>query len=371
MHANADLHIHSPFSMAVSPAMTPASLIEACVRKGIQVLGSGDALHPVWRAAWKEFTGEPGVIVVPTTEIEGPGRVHHLVLMESFEQFAELATLLEPYAKGIRTNGRPRVDLPAGEIGAFVHDLGGAIGPSHAFTPWTSLYAYFDRLTDCYGTEPVDFLELGLSADSSYGAAIPELYDIPFLSNSDAHSTDPAKCGREYTSLDIPGLTVKAAIESVVSGRIVMNAGFFPEEGKYNRTACSRCYEQYSLEEAVETGWRCPKDGGRIKKGVFDRARELSTGPVRPRPPYLHIIPLTEIIQKCLGVGSPRTKKVLAIYTRMLESFGNEINVLTGSPIEEIAEIDKGVACAIDSFRIGRVKLIPGGGGLYGSFEIL
>ena len=154
--------------------MTPASLIEACVRKGIQVLGSGDALHPVWRAAWKEFTGEPGVIVVPTTEIEGPGRVHHLVLMESFEQFAELATLLEPYAKGIRTNGRPRVDLPAGEIGAFVHDLGGAIGPSHAFTPWTSLYAYFDRLTDCYGTEPVDFLELGLSADSSYGAAIQE-----------------------------------------------------------------------------------------------------------------------------------------------------------------------------------------------------
>ena len=62
------------------------------------------------------------------------------------------------------------------------------IGPAHAFTPWTAMYAYFDRVADCYGSQSIDFLELGLSADSSYGAAIPDLHNVPFLSNSDAHS---------------------------------------------------------------------------------------------------------------------------------------------------------------------------------------
>ena len=65
-----------------------------------------------------------------------------------------------------------------------------------------------------------------------------------------------------------------------------MNAGFFPEEGKYNRTACVRCFTQYPLEEAVRHGWRCPADGGIIKKGVSDRAKELARGrspsPVHP-----------------------------------------------------------------------------------------
>ena len=56
------------------------------------------------------------------------------------------------------------------------------------FTPWTAMFAYFGHVADCYGSEPVDFLELGLSADSSYGAAIPDLSAVPFLTNSDAHS---------------------------------------------------------------------------------------------------------------------------------------------------------------------------------------
>lgn len=59
---------------------------------------------------------------------------------------------------------------------------------------------------------------------------------------------------------------------------MIQNAGLFPEEGKYNRTACSRCYRQYTLEEAGGLGWKCPDDGGKIKKGVRDRARETSCG---------------------------------------------------------------------------------------------
>ena len=46
MLANADLHIHSPYSMAVSGAMHPEKLLQACVTKGLHVLGTGDALQP-------------------------------------------------------------------------------------------------------------------------------------------------------------------------------------------------------------------------------------------------------------------------------------------------------------------------------------
>ena len=45
MLATADLHIHSPYSIAVSRFMQPEQLIKGCVTKGIQVLGTGDALQ--------------------------------------------------------------------------------------------------------------------------------------------------------------------------------------------------------------------------------------------------------------------------------------------------------------------------------------
>jgi len=46
MLATADLHIHSPYSIAVSRFMKPEQLIKGCVTKGIRVLGTGDALQP-------------------------------------------------------------------------------------------------------------------------------------------------------------------------------------------------------------------------------------------------------------------------------------------------------------------------------------
>ena len=126
----------------------------------------------------------------------------------------------------------------------------------------------------------MDFLELGLSADNSYGEAIPDLYDIPFITNSDAHSPDPAKCGREFTRLSLKNPTIGSVLSAIKGGHIGMNVGFFPEEGKSNRTACTRCYEQYTMQQAEEFHWRCPKDKGLIKKGVRDRAKEaLNRGP--------------------------------------------------------------------------------------------
>jgi len=233
------------------------------------------------------------------------------------------------------------------------------------------MYAYFDSVPACYGSAKIDFLELGLSADSSYGAAIPDLYDIPFLTNSDAHSPYPDKLGREFNRLRIRSPTAKDVLEAIRTGAVEMNAGFFPEEGKYNRTACTRCYTQYPLDDAIRHQWRCPADGGLIKKGVSDRVLELSHGSeARPRPPYVHVIPLAQIIQTMEGASSPGTKKCRAIYTKFIETFENEIAVLLDVPAPEIRTIHPKVADAVTALRNGTVVLHPGGGGKYGTFSL-
>jgi uncharacterized protein (TIGR00375 family) len=164
-------------------------------------------------------------------------------------------------------------------------------------------------------------------------------------------------------------MTAAGVIDAVRKGRITLNAGFFPEEGKYNRTACCRCFRQFSWEEAEGLGWRCPGDGGRIKKGVADRAARLASGPPVRRPPYLHLIPLGEIIRNALGASSPGTRGCRSLYDRFIGLFGDEIRVLIEVPIDELAEVDPAVAAAISALRSSRVRLIPGGGGKYGSFS--
>ena len=118
--------------------------------------------------------------------------------------------------------------------------------------------------------------------------------------------------------------------------------------------------------------WRCPEDGGIIKKGVSDRARELSHGGVpHVRPPYLHIVSLGQIIQTMEGVSSPYTKKCREIYSSFIDTFGNEIAVLIDAPVSEIKTVNIKVGDAIDALRTGNVTLHPGGGGKYGTFSLL
>ncbi len=373
MELNTDLHIHSRFAMATSPDLAPATILEGCRRKGIDAIGSGDALHPAWREMWKEHQfDDPSIIVVPQTEAEDERRVHHLILAETFDQFDEMQELFSPYCTHLETAGRPHLYVDGEKIAEIVHSVGGMIGPAHAFTPWTSLFAAYKYPSDCYGEEPFDFCELGLSADSSYGAGIPEFQNVPFLSNSDAHSQYPEKLGREFTRLQVDDTSTKSVLDAVRKSAVTLNAGLFPEEGKYNRTACVRCYTQFSYDEAERLHWKCPHDKGRIKLGVRERALAISTVPEAertPRPPYIKLIPLGEVIARILDISSPTTKKVCALYGKFIESFGREIDVLLNVPEEDLEKISVPVAKAVASMRSGNVILHPGGGGQYGWFE--
>ena len=324
MKANADLHLHSKYSMACSSKMELPTIASEAARKGMELIGTGDCTHPKWledikKAAISDEEIRIGdIFFIPTTEIEDIDRVHHLLILPSISKAEELAERISSFGN-LEADGRPTVKLDGCEIAEIAKDIGALIGPCHAFTPWTALYGYHDSLESCYGsmTGYISFVELGLSADSDYADRIEELHRLTFLTNSDAHSPSTNKLAREFTQFNLPDMTfdgIKKAILREQGYGATLNVGFFPEEGKYNRSACIKCFTQYTLTEAEAIKWRCSVCGGIIKKGVEDRINELADFevPRHPayRPPYLHLMPLAEIIQMALGHASVQTKGV-------------------------------------------------------------
>ncbi|AEH24096.1 TIGR00375 family protein [Pyrococcus yayanosii] len=378
MLVDADLHIHSHYSKAVSRTMVFPVIAENARLKGLGIVGTGDILNPKWEKELLKYGKEvdegtyevKGVRFLLTAEIEDEKRVHHLLVFPNIEAVREMRTRIG----NIESEGRPHVNLSAEEIAELAGELDVLIGPAHAFTPWTSLYKEYNSLKEAYGDAKIHFLELGLSADSEMADRIKAHHKLPYLSNSDAHSPMPHRLGREFNRFEIQEATfeeVRKAILGRGGRRIVLNAGLDPRLGKYHLTACSRCYTKYSLDEARALKWRCPRCGGRIKKGVRDRILELADTEERPkdRPPYLKLAPLAEIIAMALGKGV-ETKAVKIVWERFLKEFGSEIQVLVDIPIEALADVHEDVAKAIWAYRKGKLIVIPGGGGKYGEIKL-
>ncbi len=376
MIVDADLHIHSRYSKAVSKAMTIPNLAENARFKGLEVVGTGDILNPNWEKELLKYTKKVdeggtyernGIRFLLTTEVEDNRRVHHVLIFPNIETVREMRERLKPYSSDIESEGRPHLTLSAAEIADIANELDVLIGPAHAFTPWTSLYKEYDSLKEAYNGTKIHFLELGLSADSEMADMIKAHHKLTYLSNSDAHSPmPPHRLGREFNRFDVNEATFEEIRKAILKrGRkIVLNAGLDPRLGKYHLTACSRCYTKYSLEEAKAFRWKCPKCGGRIKKGVRDRILELADTTERPkdRPPYLHLAPLAEIIAMVLDKGV-ETKAVRLVWERFLREFGSEIRVLVDVPVEELAKVHEEVAKAVWAYRKGKLIVISGGGG--------
>ena len=385
MEIDADFHIHSKYSGGSSANMDLPIIAREAELKGLDLVGTGDALNIKWLGHIKENLREynSGIYEIDkfstkfiiTTEVEDNRRVHHLILFPSISSAEDLRERIHRYSGDIDSDGRPHLNLNAEEIVDYVRDVNALIGPSHAFTPWTAIYKEYDSMRECYGDNLryIKFLELGLSADTYMADRIPELQDLTFMSNSDAHSPWPHRLGREFNRISIRDLKfdeISSAIKHENGRKFVLNVGLNPREGKYHLTACSRCYIKFRLADAIRLRWTCPECNGRIKKGVMDRINELSAwkNPHHPwhRPRYMHIIPLAEIISLVTGISSLQSRRIEDRWNNLVRRFGTEINVLIDADISEIREIDMEVANIIDRLRRGRVRYIAGGGCKYG-----
>ena len=386
MRINADLHIHSRFSGATSDRMTIAALSVEAPRKGIDVLATGDCLNSNWLKEIKtcavidEGTFElNNTRFILSTEVEDASRVHHLLYFPSFSAIETFKAAIRSKSKNLETDGRPNVAMTGVELASIAKEVDALIGPAHAFTPWTAMYAYHPSVEHCYGemSPYVSFIELGLSADTDYADTIQELQRLTFLTNSDCHSPHPVRLAREFTRFEVGEKTfseIKKAILRTGGNKPVLNVGLPPQEGKYNESACISCFTHYTLEEAIRRRWKC-SCGKRIKKGVRDRIREIATfrEPQHPahRPPYVHLIPLSEIIAKALGQHTPFTQSVTKRWDELITAFGSEVTVLLDADLAKVARVTvPAITAAIQAFRDHKVIIIPGGGGKYGTIEL-
>ena len=386
MLINADLHIHSRFSGATSEKMNIETLSLKAPSKGVDVVATGDCLHSNWMKEISQCNVVDdgtfelnGTRFILSTEIEDKKRVHHLLYFPNVTAVWEFKERIKSRSKNLESDGRPNVNMSGEELASIAKDFDILIGPAHAFTPWTAMYAYHDTLEDCYGDleDYVSFVELGLSADTNFADKIKELHRLTFLTNSDCHSPHPVRLAREFNRFEVKAATfneIKKAILRVDENRPVLNVGLPPQEGKYHESACISCYTHYTLEEAQRRRWKC-SCGKRIKKGVKDRINERADfeGSHHPghRPKYIHLIPLTEIISKAVGQRNPFTQTVTKRWNELVDAFGSEISVLIDINIDDIARITApAITEAIQMFREKKVIIKPGGGGQYGVIEL-
>ncbi|MFX1502117.1 MAG: phosphotransferase, partial [Promethearchaeota archaeon] len=255
---NADLHIHSPHSIAVSKSLNLDSMLDTCKKKGLNILGTGDILQPNWFKYMesnlkKQKDGSysyKNVFFILQTEIEDVESIHHLVLFPDFNSVKEIQTKLKSYSKNIldEWGGRPRVNLLPPALVEVISDSGGIIGPAHAFTPFKAIFRQgkFENLKECYegATKKVDFIELGLSANTNLADRLESLKSVSFISNSDAHSQDPRSLGREFNRFDIDNPSfdeISQALKRKNGRGITLNVGLHPKLGKYYNMFCNKC----------------------------------------------------------------------------------------------------------------------------------
>ncbi len=358
--------------------------------KGLAIVGTGDAFHPAWFESIKKSLSKIGegtfehpryrTRFMLTTEVEDRNSVHHLIFFPSTSAVESVREVFAKHSREIDIDGRATLNLSAPEIVDVAVEHGCLVGPSHAFTPWTSMYKEFDSISGCYkdAVGKVSFLELGLSADTDLADRISELSEITFISCSDAHSPWPDKLGREFNRMELEDATweeVSKAIRREGGRRISLNVGFDPRLGKYHHTACSRCFKQFGFEEAKKLNWKCDVDGGWVKKGVLDRVNELANfpEPKHPshRPPYLKIAPLAEVVALAISSPDSHSPEVSDVWQKLVMRFGNEIFVLVDAPLESLAESAGPMfAAVVKAFRDRNLRVVAGGGGQYGRLEL-
>ena len=408
-----DLHIHSCHSIGVSKNMNIPNLEIGASRKGISLLGTGDATQPDWLSHLRknlrekdEVLGYEKCAFIITTEVEDEDSIHHVILLPDFEATDRFRKLLKPYSPNLddEWGGRPRVNTSAEQIAGFVSDIGGLVGPAHAFTPFRAIFREnkYGSLLECYGEQAkhVHFLELGLSADSQVADAIPELHRVTYITSSDAHSPTPDKIGREFVrfKMERPNFDeVKLAILRERGRKATLNIGFNPRLGKYYLSFCSSCRRTlvvkkgdnspefdelniyiYCNNEKEELALLklihqrkviCPADGKKLRLGVRDRAFMLGEGEVKSpahRPEYKHIPPLLDLITTALGVKSSKSRAAVRLYDSLLQVFGVEIKILLSAPMDEIQSANSKLAQMIGDYRAGNIRYVAGGGGRYG-----
>ena len=330
----ADLHLHSKYSMAVSPKMTLPFMAQYAAQKGIDIISASDFTHPVWfkeireqlieaeegiyklRGESSELRNAKETLFLLSTEIASiykqdgkVRRVHNLIFVPSLEVADKVNRELVARGCNIMADGRPIVGISSRNLLEMILTIDERcmLIPCHIWTPHFGVYGSasgFDSLEQAYGdlASYIYGIETGISSDPGMNWEVKELRNRSILSFSDAHSAP--KMGREATVFELEepsygsireAIMLPSVIASdlrergnlIVDGiasshtprndvnKIAYTIEFYPEEGKYHFSGHRNCKVSIGPEEIRGGGNTCPVCKRRMTEGVLYRVQQL------------------------------------------------------------------------------------------------
>lgn len=407
----ADFHIHSHFSIATSKKLVPEYLEYWARIKGINVIGTGDCIHPGWLAEIKKkmepcgngllrlkkeyrlpesaslkhdnipddvyfvLTGELSSIYKKNDKVR---KVHNITVFPDFKSLESVQKKLDEKCN-IRSDGRPILGIDSKTILDMVLNSAerAFVIPAHIWTPWFSVLGAksgFDSIDECYEdlTSQIFALETGLSSDPPMNRACSFLDKFRLVSNSDAHS--PEKLGREANLFDAE-LSYDGFYEALKFDRgFKGTVEFFPNEGKYFFDGHRKCGIVWSPAETEKHKGICPVCNTPVTPGVMHRISDLADrdmNEIRKTSDFYSITQLPDLLAEIAGLKSSSAAKVSNEYFRVIKALGSEFHILLDAEKDEIA--DKGnevLAEGIRRLRSGEVFVENGFDGQFGTIKV-
>ncbi len=345
-----DLHTHSKYARACSPALTLENIDAWCRVKGVDVVSTGDFTHTKWFEELKTKlipSGHEGLYVlrdglVPTAPPPIPvpkkptlfmvgtelaciysqgarkvRRVHLCVYAPSLEVAAKINAALTARGCKLGSDGRAIIGMSSKELLRTILEIDPrcVMIPAHAWTPWFAVFGSnsgFDSLEECFEelTPHIFAIETGLSSDPPMNWRVRELDNIALVSFADAHSLP--NLGREATVFEggekdlsydaIMGAIknaspAKLGVRDQVSGvsnlkpktcnlNMSGTIEFIPDEGKYHYDGHRSCKVCLHPSKTKKLGGICPKCKKPVTVGVLSRVEILANEPVGRTPKH-------------------------------------------------------------------------------------
>lgn len=430
----ADLHTHSKYARACSPALTLENMDAWARVKGVDILSCGDFTHPRWFEEIKTKlvpSGKEGLYVlrdglVPTAPPPIPltkkptlfmigtelaciysqgakkvRRVHHLIYAPSIEVAVKINAALTARGCKLGSDGRPIIGMNSKELLKIILEIDprNVMIPAHAWTPWFAIFGSnsgFDSIEECFEelTPHIFAIETGLSSDPPMNWRVRELDRVALVSFADAHSLP--NLGREATTFEggegdlsydnIMTAIKNASPEKIKSStlspkpyplRMLGTIEFIPDEGRYHYDGHRSCKVCLHPRETKKLGGICPKCRKPMTIGVLSRVETLANEPEgrtpASRPQFWSLVELDKIIAEVSGVKGRAAKSVGKVYWDLVAKAGDELNVLLNMSYEELEKISPHPRFveAIRCMREGKVKIDPPGyDGEYGVVNI-
>lgn len=394
MEIIADLHLHSRHSRATSKNISIETLEKYAKIKGLNLIGTGDFQHALWRKEIDEklIEDENGILRTNSgfpflwqTEIsliysqEGR-RALHLVILAPNSKIADKITEFLGSKGRLDYDGRPIFGIEAREFVEALKRIDDKIEiiPAHCMTPWFGIFGSksgFDSLKEAFGEQAkhIYAVESGMSADPAMLWRFEEIASgkVNIVSFSDAHSAWPWRIGREATIFEIPELTYDNVIKAIRTGEgLKATVETPPEYGKYHWDGHRLCEFSCHPEKTKELKGICPVCNKPLIIGVDNRVEEISKHPggffPKNSKSFYKLLPLHEIISLYKGMGLS-SGGVWQIYNKLIENFDNEFNILLKVPKEKlIKDFNEKLVDLILKNREGKIKVKPGFDGEYG-----